>query len=408
MDKDALPVVLDALRPSDFDATAHRRILEAILALRDRGQPPDLVLLNDELKARGHLDKVGGPVYLTELQDATPSAANVAHYAGIVREKAIARGMVEAARRVIDQAHTLDGNGIDALLAYAQKEILAASSTGAGPGGASIRDLMKQTFRGIEDSVQKGGTLPGLPTGFHGLDALTGGLRPGCLYILAGRPGGGKTALAANIARAVAGDGKRTVFFSLEMPGPELSLRLLSAEADIDGHRLSRGYLGTEQLSRVAAASDALAKMPLTIDDAGGLTIDRLMARARRMKAEHGLALVAVDYLQLVCSSKRWGTREQEVAEVSRSLKALAKELSAPVLACAQLNRAIEARQDKRPTLADLRESGAIEQDADVICFLSGAAGDETTELTVAKNRQGPTGNLSLLFDRPRTKFMEV
>jgi len=408
-DKDALHAVMDILKPDDFDATAHRRILEAILALQGRGQPPDLVLLSEELRNRGDLDKVGGPAYLGELADSSPAAANVAFYARIVRDKAIARGIVEASRRIIEKAHSMNGDGIDSLTAYAQGEILRAAATGTGPAGAEIRDLVHRTFRGIEERSQKGEALPGLSTGLTGFDALTGGLKPALLYIKAGRPGVGKTAVVVNIARSAAGADGRVVFFSLEMPGSELVQRLLSMETGIDGFRLARGLLSPEEWSRCVRASDALAQLPLVIDDTGGLSIDRLMARARRTKAEKGLALIVVDYLQLVRPSQRWGTREQEVSEVSRSLKALAKELNVPVLATAQLNRGIESRQDKRLNLADLRESGAIEQDADVIAFLQPAddKGD-VVELKISKHRQGPTGTVALLFDRKRTQFKDL
>jgi len=407
LDKSALAVVLDELSSSDFDATAHRRILDSIIALQDRGQPPDVVLLADELRSRGDLEKVGGPAYLAELMDSSPSAANVAYHARIVKEKAIARGVVEAARRIIEKAHNLNGDGTDALSAFAQREVLTATSAGAGPSGVEIRDLVKQAFRSIEERRERGDALPGLSTGFATLDASLGGLKKGLFYVFAGRPGMGKTALVLNISRIVAGAGGGVAFFSLEMPGAELSLRLLSSESGIDGHRLSRGLLGPEEWSRNVGAVNTLAKLPLKVDDTGGLPIDRLSARARRIKTESGLALVVVDYLQLVRPSQRWGTREAEVAEVSRCLKALAKELSVPVLAAAQLNRKVEDRADKRPTLADLRESGAIEQDADVIAFLYEGE-DDLMNLDISKHRQGPTGGVSLLFDRKRTKFLEV
>lgn len=406
LDRQALAVVMDVVTPGDFDAEAHVRILTAVVALQDRGQPPDLVLLAEELRNRGHLDKVGGPAYLAELMDSSPSAANVAHYARIVKEKAVTRGIIEAAQRIIRKAHNLNGDGTDALSAFAQREIITATTAGSGPSGTEIRDLVKATFRGIEERGQQGDALAGLSTGLKGLDAITAGLKPGLLYIVAGRPGTGKTAIALNIGRTVAGAGSRVIFFSLEMPGLELSLRLLSSESKVDGHRLARGYLAEVEWSKSVQAADALAKLPLTVDDTGGLQIDRLMARARRTAAERGLALVVVDYLQLVRPSQRWGTREQEVSEVSRSLKALAKELGVPVLAAAQLNRSVENRTDKRPTLADLRESGAIEQDADVIAFISRREG-EPVELSIAKNRQGPLGKINLEFDPRLTRFSE-
>jgi len=405
LDHAALPVVLDIVSPADFDAMANRQILEAIISLQDRGQPPDLILLAEELQARGHLEGVGGPAYLSELLDRTPSAANVTYYARIVREKSITRGIEGAGRRIIHKANNLNGDGIESLLAFAQREITTATSAGAGSSSMEIRDMMKQVFREIEAQRERGDTIPGLPTGFTTLDALTGGLKSGLLYVVAGRPGTGKTALALNIARTVAGAGGFVYFFSLEMPWKELSYRLLSAESKIDGHRLSRGRMGEGEQLRCVHATDALAKLPLMIDDTGGLQIDRLMGRARRTKAERGISLIVVDYVQLVRPSQRWGTREAEVAEVSRSLKVLAKELNVPVLVCAQLNRAVESRTDKTPTLSDLRESGAIEQDADVIAFISRPGDDGRVELTIAKHRQGPTGKIVLTFDAKLTRF---
>lgn len=406
IDKNALPVVLDTLTPSDFYVDAHGRILAACIALQDRGQPPDLVLLANELRGRDVLEKVGGATYLSELSDSTPSAANVMHYCRIVKEKAVARAVVEAARRIIEKAHNLNGDGTDALLAYAQREILPISSNGSGGGGKELREIMKRNFAEMEERHRSGNALPGLSTGFPGLDAMTGGAKRGCLLIVAGRPGTGKTALVLQISRKAAGSGLPIVIFSLEMPSAELSQRLLSAETGIDGHKLMRGYLGADQWYSVAASADALARLPITIDDTGGLPIDRLMAGARRLKIEKGIELIIVDYLQLVRPSQKWGTREQEVAEVSRNLKALAKELDCPVICAAQLNRAIEGRTNKTPVLSDLRESGAIEQDADVILFLREADDDGSTEISIGKNRQGPTGKVELMFDKARTRFL--
>jgi replicative DNA helicase len=407
LDKSALPFVNDIVTPGDFYALANKTVMEAIIFLQDHGQPPDVVLVANELKARGVLEKIGGHVYLSELLDSSLSAANVAHYARIVKEKAVARAVVEAARQIIQRANNQNGNGADSLIAFAQKEILSVSVNGAGTGGMEIREVIKRTFAALEARHERGNTLPGASTGFPGLDALTGGLKPGCLYIIAGRPGTGKTAMALNISWTIARSGERVGFYSLEMPNGELSQRLLSTATGIDSHKLTRCFLSTGQWQTIAGTADALARLPMVIDDTGGLPIDRLMARARRIKAEGGLALIVVDYLQLVRPSQKWGTREQEVAEVSRCLKVIAKELSVPVLACAQLNRAVEARHDKRPTLADLRESGSIEQDADVIAFLKEAEDDGYTELAILKNRQGPTGKVALVFDKALTKFME-
>jgi replicative DNA helicase len=407
IDRNALAVVLDTLAPSDFYADAHGRILEACIALQDRGQPPDLVLLANELRGRGALEKVGGASYLCRLSDETASAVNVLHYCRIVKEKALVRSVIEAAQRIIDKAHNLNGDGADTLNAFAQKEILSVSASASGSGGADLREILKRSHADMEERYHTGNALPGLSTGISGLDTLTGGLRDGRLYILAGRPGSGKTAFTLNVSRKVVGNVFPVDFFSLEMPSMDLSQRLVSSETGIDGHNITRGYLSPDQWKSVTRTTDALAKLPIWIDDTGGLPIDRLMARARRRKIEKGIRLIVVDYLQLVRPSQKWGTREKEVAEVSRSLKVLAKELSVPVLACAQLNRAMETRTTRTPVLSDLRESGAIEQDADVIMFLREAEDDGSTELTIAKNRQGKTGRIALIFDKARTRFLE-
>ncbi|HOI15937.1 MAG TPA: replicative DNA helicase [Geobacteraceae bacterium] len=408
IDAAALPAVMDILKPSDFDAAANQRILEAIIALSDRGQPADITLLSEELRQKGALEKIGGRLYLAGLLEETPSAANVEHYARIVKDRSITRSLCAAARRIIERAGSANGDGAEELLSFAQKEVMAVSSAISGSPGQEMNELIRRTHREIEERWQSGDTLPGLSTGFPSLDAITGGLKPGLLYVFAGRPGTGKTALALNVSRCAAGSGCRVLFLSLEMPGTELSLRLLSAESGIDGHRLSRGMMGPEEWAQSVKAAVAASALPMTIDDTGGLPIDRLTARARRLKMEKGLSLIVVDYLQLLRPSQKWNTREQEVSEASRSLKALAKELAVPVIACAQLNRAIESRIVKHHTLADLRESGAIEQDADVIAFLSTADDvGELVELSIAKHRQGPTGKISLRFDRKRTRFAE-
>lgn len=332
----------------------------------------------------------------------------MAYYARIIKETAIARALVSAAQRIIEKAHSSNGNETDALIAFAQSEILAISSYEANKQRAlDIRDVVKHVFHDIEERFQQGGTLPGHSTGFASLDSMIGGLKQNLFYILGGRPGDGKTAIALNIARTVSVSGEHIAFFSLEMPRNELVLRLLSGEADVDGHRLARGFIGDTELQRIVSAADIIAKLPLTIDDTGGLPIDRLMARARRIKTERGLGAIFIDYLQLVRPSQKWNSREQEVSEVSRSLKALAKELSVPVIALSQLNRGSVDRPRKTPSLADLRESGALEQDADVITFLSSADDDGTLDLTIAKNRQGPTGQIQMIFDKSRTKFKE-
>lgn len=399
-DPSALPKVLDALTIDDFYFEAHRATLRAFIELQDTGKPADPVLLVNILNRTGKVD--GAHLFVSELMDRTPSPELAGHYCGLIKDKATTRRIIETAQEIQQRAEGTTTD-IDGLLAYAQKEIMALTTTATATGG-DMRALIKESFKTLEERYKSGGSLPGISTGFKHLDALTGGLKAGGLYIIAGRPGTGKTAIALNITRSAADAGKSASFFSLEMPSTELTNRLLSSETGIDGHKLSRGYLSYEELDRAASAADTLARLPIIIDDAS-LSVDRMATRARRHKIEGGVDLVVVDYLQLVAPSRRWNTREQEVSEISRILKALAKELSVPVLAGAQLNRDIERRNNQTPTLADLRESGAIEQDADVIMFLLPTDDHGGTKLTVAKNRQGPTGAIDLIFDKRITRF---
>jgi replicative DNA helicase len=402
-DTSILPKVLDAVNVQDFYFEAHKATLRAFIELQEPGKPVPPVLLTDILSRTGKVD--GVHLFVSELMDSTPSTALVGDYCKHIKEKAVTRRIIETAQQIQQRAEETTTD-VDGLLAYAQKEIMSLTAT-ATATGADMRTLIKDAFQTLEERYKNGGALPGISTGYKHLDTLTGGLKAGGLYIIAGRPGTGKTAIALNITRKGAAAGKPVSFYSLEMPKGELMTRLISAETEIDGHKLSRGYLSPDELHRAALSADTLARLPVIIDDAS-LSVDRIATRARRHKAEGGVDLVVVDYLQLVPPSRRWNTREQEVSEVSRTLKALAKELSVPVLAAAQLNRDIERRNNQTPTLADLRESGAIEQDADVIMFLAPADDHGGTELIVAKNRQGPTGAIDLIFSKRITRFKEA
>jgi replicative DNA helicase len=402
-DTSILPKVLDAVNVQDFYFEAHKATLRAFIELQEPGKPVPPVLLTDILSRTGKVD--GVHLFVSELMDSTPSTALVGDYCKHIKEKAVTRRIIETAQQIQQRAEETTTD-VDGLLSFAQQSIMTLSATTSANTGRDMRTLARTAFATIEERKQNGGPT-GITSGFEGLDQLLAGLRPGLFYPVAGRPGTGKTAIALNIARAVAGGGYVVVFFSLEMPSTELTNRLLSSETGIDGHKLNRGYLSDEEWGKAVNATDRIARLPIFIDDAT-LSIDRIATRARRHKAETGLDLVIVDYLQLVPPSRRWNTREQEVSEVSRTLKAIAKELNVPVIAGAQLNRNIENRTTKTPTLADLRESGAIEQDADAVIFIVPKNNDGGTELVVEKNRQGPTGSVSLTFDKRTTTFKET
>jgi len=405
LDGALLPQMLDTLTLQDFYFTSSRLTIQAMIELQESGRPIDPVLLADSLERAGKLKQVGGHVFIAQVMDMVPSSALLPHYCEIVKDHAVTRRVMEAAGRIIQEADTLPVGCSEELVTIAQREIMGVNS-GVSDNG-DIRSLAKAAFEKIEERYNSGGGLPGISTGFRTLDLLTGGLKKGGLYIVAGRPGSGKTALSLCLTLTAAKSGSNSAFYSLEMPRIEITLRAISSLSGVNSHTMSQGYLSPEEWGKTARTADALSRMLITIDDSV-TGIDKIATRARRQHTERPLDMVIVDYLQLVRPSRRMNNREQEVSEVSRSLKALAKELDIPVIAGAQLNRAVETRRDSKPILADLRESGAIEQDADVIMFLSPTDSDGGTVLDVAKNRQGPTGEASLFFDRKTTTFREV
>jgi len=414
LDNTALDRVTEIVRPDDFYREAHRKIFRAMLSLAERGEPADLITLSEALRQRGELADVGGAASLAELAERVPTAANVANYARIVREKAILRNLIATATSIAARGYEASGD-VKEMLDRAEGEILALSDQEVKQAFVRIDALLSQTFRDIERLHANKQAVTGVPTGFIDLDRMTAGLQPSDLVIIAARPSMGKTAFALNIAAnaALKGDAGVAVF-SLEMSKEQLALRLLCAEARVDLARVRIGQLSDREFKELAQAAAHLYAAPVYIDDTPALTVLELRAKARRLWRDPAtkLKLVVVDYLQLMRSSEGKDSREQEISEISRSLKALAKELHVPVIALSQLNRQVESRSPPKPRLSDLRESGAIEQDADVIAFIyREEAYDPDTdkkglaEILIAKQRNGPVGSVDLTFLREYTRF---
>jgi replicative DNA helicase len=414
LDNNALNAVLEILEVKDFYNEAHRRIFSAILELSDRNEPSDLITLSNALKEKKHLDSVGGASYLATLVDSVPSAANVAHYAKIVKEKSILRRLIGTATEILDKSYHA-GSEVDRILDEAEHAIFEISENKIRPAFFPLKEILKDSFRTIERLYEKKELVTGVPTGFDKLDELTSGLQNSELIIVAGRPSMGKTALALNIAQHASIEaGIPVAIFSLEMAKEQLALRMLASEARVDSQRIRKGFLGETDWPRLTTAAGRLSDAPIFIDDTPAISVLEMKAKSRRLKAEMGLGLVILDYLQLMKGGGYADTREQEISEISRSLKALSKELSVPVMALSQLNRKVEDRTNKRPQMADLRESGAIEQDADVIFFLYrddvyNRSEDNpekgTAEVIIGKQRNGPVGTVKLTFQEKYTRF---
>ena len=417
IENSALYKAIEVIRVNDFYKEAHKKIFLAMLELGEKNEAIDLITLSDYLRKKNELDSVGGATYLSTLSNAVPTAANIRHHSRIVNEKALLRNLINTATEIISQGYE-DSRDIEELLDYAENAIFNISENKIKPSFILIRDIIKDSFETIERLSEKKERVTGIPTGFYELDMLTSGFQPADLIIVAGRPSMGKTAFCLCIAQHASIEKKQPVaIFSLEMAKEQLVIRMLCAEARVDSQKLRSGFLSKSDWPRLTTAAGRLSEAQVFIDDAPGTSILEMKAKARRLKAEQGLSLIIVDYLQLMSgrSERRRGgsdTREQEISEISRSLKALAKELSVPVVALSQLNRAVESRQDKRPLLADLRESGAIEQDADVILFIYRDEVYKQTEenkglaeIIIGKQRNGPVGTVKLTFLDKYTRF---
>ncbi|MES0350428.1 MAG: replicative DNA helicase [Desulfobacteria bacterium] len=414
IDNNTLPEVLEILSEKDFYREVHQKIFSAMVDLFERSEPADLITVTNILKEQGQLESVGGATYLSELVDTIPMATNAAHYAKIIHEKATLRRLIERAASITSRCFE-DRGDMEDILDFAERSIFEISEDKVKPAFHSLADILTDTYKAVEQAYENKTLVTGVPTGYHELDQLTSGFQPGDLVIIAGRPSMGKTALALNITQsATAATGIPSAIFSLEMSKEQLSLRLLSSEARVDSSKMRGGFLKESDLARINRAAGTLYDLPVFIDDSAAISALEIRAKARRMKMEKGLGFVIIDYLQLMRGRASAERRELEISEISRSLKALAKELHIPVVALSQLNRKVEDRSNKRPVLSDLRESGAIEQDADVIMFIYRDEVYNTepdnpnrgiAEVHLAKQRNGPIGTVKLTFLEHCTRF---
>jgi replicative DNA helicase len=413
MDPDSLEKVAEHLDPKDFYQKSHQQIYAGVLELSRQGTKADLITLTDFLQAQNSLQSVGGASYLASLVDLMPTSANIDSYAKLIREKSILRELIQVGTGIVEAAYQ-GGQNITEVLDQVERQVFQVAHRQMSQSTSSLREMVMLAFKSIQERFEKKSAVTGLATGFDGFDRLTSGLQKTDLVILAARPAVGKTAFALNLAMNVAlREHAPTVVFSLEMSKDQLVQRLLAIEARVDGSRLRGGFLTDEDWPRLTHAASVLSEAPVYIDDTPGLSIFELRAKCRRLaKMPGGLGFVIVDYLQLMRVKGKIESREREIAEISMSLKALAKELNIPVLALSQLNRSLEARQDKRPVLSDLRESGSIEQDADLIMFLyrdevyhPDTDSPGVAEVILAKHRHGPTGVSKLAFLKEYTRF---
>ena len=408
LEKEAIVKAAKILRPEDFYREAHRTIYSAMLSLYDRGEAVDLVTLCEELRRQGSLDDVGGTSYITMLANLVPTTANVEYYARIVEEKSVLRQLIRVCTEVVTRCYE-GQQDLGHLLDDAERRITELSLRRSSQGFVKLKDVLMSTLDRLMQMVESGqGT--GIPSGYSDIDRFTAGLQPSDLLIIAARPSVGKTTFALNVARQVAVRNKLPVaIFSLEMSREQVAMRLLSAEAGVEQQKIRRGELEEHEWQALSRGLARLGQAPVYIDDTSSISILELRTKTRRLCMEVGAKLVIVDYLQLLRTSGRVENRQQEISEISRGLKALARELRIPVVALSQLSRAVEQRQDRRPVLSDLRESGALEQDADVVMFLYTNAEMEREnqiEVIIAKQRHGPTGSVRMYFDRSTGVFM--
>lgn len=408
---DAANVVLDRLVPEDFYRPVHQQIYETIVGLFNANQPIDAITVAEGLRRTGQLERIGGTNFLTTLLEAVPTTANVGYYTEIVAETAARRRLLRASSLVGQYAMQAD-RSIDDVLDAAEAEIFHVSEHQVGDGLAPVGPMLTETLERIEKLGARGDDVTGQATGFVDLDRRLAGLQPANLVVIAARPSMGKTALALNIAENVAQRGGVVAIFTLEMSREEVVQRLLSSMAGVDSHRLRTGQLTPDLWNRVVRETSRLYQMPIYVDDSSDLTVTSIRAKCRRLTRKQGLALVVVDYLQLMQGPGSSETRQQEIADISRSLKNLARELKIPVIAVSQLNRALEQRENKRPRLGDLRESGAIEQDADIVIFIyrddyynPGGAEPGLAEISIAKHRSGPVGTFNMNFAAEFARF---
>jgi replicative DNA helicase len=415
LDREAIYRAMKLLRPEDFYRESHRLIFETMLELDESGSPVDMITLCEQLRLKGALEKAGGVSYIASLAEMVPTAANIDYYTRIVEEKALLRTLIQLSTRIAGMGFE-EGEEPEKLIAEAERMITELGGRRAATSFFAIKEILLETFSRLEFLYSNQGGAMGVPTSFSDLDRLCTGLQPSDLIILAGRPGMGKTALGLGIGYSAALKQNIPVaVFSLEMSREQLVQRILCAEAKVDQHRLRTGDLSEEDWRKLHETKDKIANIPIFIDDTPGITVRQVRAKARQLKAEKGLGLIVIDYLQLMQGSKKAENRQQEISEISRSLKGLAKELNVPVLALAQLSRSVEQRDKKRPIMSDLRESGSLEQDADLVMFIyrdeyynRDSEKKGIAEIIIAKHRNGPVGYVELGFLSEYTKFVPL
>ncbi|GAA4115227.1 replicative DNA helicase [Knoellia locipacati] len=413
LNKDAIADCLEVTKSADFYRPAHELIYDAVLDLYGRGEPADAITVADELGKRGDLTRVGGQAYLHQLIQSVPTAANAGYYAEIVHERAVLRRLVEAGTRIVQMGYGQGEGDVDEIVNRAQAEVYSVAEKRGGEDYHQLGEILNATMEEIEAAAGRTDEMTGVPTGFLELDNLTNGLHPGQMIVVAARPAVGKSTLGIDIARAAAiKHNMATAVFSLEMSRTEITMRILSAEATIQLQDLRKGLKGQEQWNKLARIMGKISDAPLFIDDSPNMSLMEIRSKCRRLKQQHNLRMVIIDYLQLMSSGKKVESRQQEVAEFSRALKLLAKELEVPVIAISQLNRGPEQRTDKRPQMSDLRESGSIEQDADMVILLhrdrSDPERDGEADVIVAKHRNGPTADIVLAFQGHYSRFSNM
>ncbi|WP_125772656.1 replicative DNA helicase [Antribacter gilvus] len=416
LSKDAIADVIEQIRGNDFYRPAHEAIYEAIIDLYGRGEPADAITVVAELARRGELARIGGAPYIHDLMAGVPTAANAGYYARIVRERAVLRRLVEAGTRIVQMGYAADGGEVDDIVNNAQAELYSVTERRASEDYLPLSEIIGPTFDEIDAAQGRGEGMTGVPTGYSDFDRLTNGLHPGQMIVVAARPAIGKSVLGINVAsHAAIHHNMAAVIFSLEMSRNEITMRMLAAEARVPLTRMRSGKMDDGDWQKLAATMGKVSDAPLFIDDSPNMSLMEIRAKCRRLKQRHDLKLVVIDYLQLMSSGKRVESRQQEVSEFSRALKLLAKELEVPVIAISQLNRGPEQRTDKKPQMSDLRESGSIEQDADVVILLhredayekeSPRAGE--ADLIVAKHRNGPTDVITVAFQGHYQRFVDM
>lgn len=410
-----LAQITERLTPDDYYHAPHKMVFQAMISLAQQHKRIDIVTLQDELTKQGDLEAIGGVVFLLSLQEDIPMMGLLEQHATIIKEKAVLRALIGSATGIITRCYTQDDQGIDAVLDHAEKTIFQIANQRTSQSFVQLTIWLKKTFQHLSDIKSHSKGITGIPSGYSKLDEFSSGFQAGDLIVLAARPSMGKTALALSLASNAAMLGRTVGFFSLEMSAEQLTLRLLSSESAIAHHSIRNATISSQEWLTLTTVAARLSEIKLFIDDTAMLTVMDLRTKARKLKAENKLDMLVIDYLQLLSSPRRHENRHQEVSEISRSLKALAKELSIPIIALSQLSRAVDSRMDKRPMLSDLRESGAIEQDADLIMFLyrDVVYNPETehptrAELIIGKQRNGPTGTVPLNFVRELTKFIDL